>query len=241
MGVIAIDGPAGSGKSTIARLLAERLGFVYLDTGAMYRAIAYLALRDGVALDDDASLAALARSAHLCASTSAGTSSPATRDVSDEIRRPAVSAAVSEVSAHAQVRDLLVAEQRRIAAGARRGHGGPRHRHRRAAPTPPSRSSSRRGQRCAPSGAARSSWPTASTWAPTRRWRRSWRATRTTRRAPSRRCAKADDAVEVDTSESHDRRGARRAGADRRRRTRARIAPGASPARGRLGEAGRSS
>ena len=65
MAVIAIDGPAGSGKSTLARLLAERLGFAYLDTGAMYRAVTLLALQDGVALDDGASLAALARAAHL--------------------------------------------------------------------------------------------------------------------------------------------------------------------------------
>ena len=54
MTVIAIDGPAGSGKSTLARLLAARLGYAYLDTGAMYRAVAYLALREGVATDDGA-------------------------------------------------------------------------------------------------------------------------------------------------------------------------------------------
>ncbi len=65
MTVIAIDGPAGSGKSTLARLLSERLGYAHLDTGAMYRAVAYLALREGVALDDGASLAGLARAAHL--------------------------------------------------------------------------------------------------------------------------------------------------------------------------------
>ena len=114
MAVIAIDGPAGSGKSTLARLLAERLGFAYLDTGAMYRAVTLLALRDGVALDDGASLAALARSAHL-GFDERGHVTAGERDVSDEIRRPAVSAAVSQVSAHAQVRDVLVAEQRRIA------------------------------------------------------------------------------------------------------------------------------
>jgi CMP/dCMP kinase len=114
--VIAIDGPAGSGKSTLARLLARRLGYVHLDTGAMYRAIALLALQEGVAPDDGDTLAALARSAHL-SFDAGGHLHARDRDVADEIRRPAVSAAVSEVSAHAEVREVLVDEQRRIAAG----------------------------------------------------------------------------------------------------------------------------
>lgn len=116
MTVVAIDGPAGSGKSTLARLLAERLGYIHLDTGAMYRAVTYLALHDGVALDDGASLAALARGAHV-RFDGQGRIFARDADVSDEIRRPVVSAAVSEASAHAEVRDVLVDEQRRIAAG----------------------------------------------------------------------------------------------------------------------------
>ena len=115
MTVIAIDGPAGSGKSTLAKLLAARLGYAYLDTGAMYRAVAYLALRDGVATDDGLSLAALAREARL-SFTADGHILAGDRDVSEEIRRPAVSAAVSEVSAHAEVRAVLLDEQRRIGA-----------------------------------------------------------------------------------------------------------------------------
>jgi len=115
MTVIAIDGPAGSGKSTLARLLAERLGYAYLDTGAMYRAVAYLALRDGVALDDGATLATLARDAHI-AFTPRGHIVAADRDVTEEIRRPAVSGAVSEASAHREVRAVLLDEQRRIGA-----------------------------------------------------------------------------------------------------------------------------
>jgi cytidylate kinase len=115
MAIVAIDGPAGSGKSTLARLLSERLGYLYLDTGAMYRAVAYLALHEGVALDDEASLTALTRNAHL-AFDEKGRMTAFDGDVSEEIRRPAVSAAVSEVSAHAQVRAILVAEQQRIAA-----------------------------------------------------------------------------------------------------------------------------
>jgi CMP/dCMP kinase len=112
MTVIAIDGPAGSGKSTLAKLLAQRLGYAHLDTGAMYRAIAYLALRDGVALDDAPVLARLAHEAHLTFDD--GRIIAFDADVTDEIRRPPVSAAVSEVSAHAEVRRVLVAEQRRI-------------------------------------------------------------------------------------------------------------------------------
>ena len=59
--IVAIDGPAGAGKSSVARALSARLGFRYLDTGAMYRALAWLALQRGVALDDGEALAALAR------------------------------------------------------------------------------------------------------------------------------------------------------------------------------------
>jgi len=117
MTVIAIDGPAGSGKSTVARLVARQLGYVYLDTGAMYRTVAYLALKDGVALDDAASLSALTRSAHI-GFTPDGKVEAREEDVTEEIRRPSVSAAVSEVSAHERVRELLVEEQRRLATGA---------------------------------------------------------------------------------------------------------------------------
>jgi cytidylate kinase len=116
MTVIAIDGPAGSGKSTVARLLSDRLGYLYLDTGAMYRAAALLALREGVSLDDGPTLAALTRAGRIGFSPH-GHVLARDEDVAEEIRRPSVSAAVSEVSAHAEVRDLLVAEQRRIAAG----------------------------------------------------------------------------------------------------------------------------
>jgi len=117
MTVIAIDGPAGSGKSTLAKLLAQRLDIACIDTGAMYRAVAYLALKDGVALDDAVSLAALTRSARIGFSPG-GRVLAREEDVTEEIRLPSVSAAVSEVSAHREVRELMLGEQRRIAAGA---------------------------------------------------------------------------------------------------------------------------
>jgi len=107
--VIAIDGPAGAGKSTVAKALAERLGASLLDTGAMYRAVTLLALRSGVDLSDGDKLAALAR---------AMTFETGHRfildgeDVSAAIRSPDVDAAVSEVSAHPSVRGELVRRQR---------------------------------------------------------------------------------------------------------------------------------
>lgn len=114
--VVAIDGPSGSGKSTVARGTAVALGLRYLDTGAMYRAITWLALRDGLALDEPAPLAALAASANLEVETDPST--PGIRaegiDVGTAIRTPEVTAAVSAVSAVAGVRSAMVARQQAI-------------------------------------------------------------------------------------------------------------------------------
>ena len=114
--VIAIDGPAGAGKSTVARALAARLGITYLDSGAMYRSVALAALRAGVEVDDGESVAALARGLSLVLD------GPRVEldgeDVSDEIRSPEVSAAASRVSVHPGVRAAMVECQRSlIAAG----------------------------------------------------------------------------------------------------------------------------
>ena len=112
--VIAIDGPAGAGKSTIARSLAERLGFVYIDSGAMYRAIALWAIREGVALDDAHRLEQLALAADIQLL-------PARRvrlngeDVSDAIRTMDVAGAASRVAAIGAVRAAMVAKQQRMA------------------------------------------------------------------------------------------------------------------------------
>lgn len=122
--VIAIDGPAGSGKSTVARLVANRLGFSYLDTGAMYRAVTLAALERGVDVRDGEALGALARSLRLTlepAEQPNGQSQSRVvldgRDVSSDIRSAAVTAAVSEVSAHPQVRVAMTSLQRSLAAG----------------------------------------------------------------------------------------------------------------------------
>src|SRR6266851_5575827 len=118
---IAIDGPAGSGKSTIGEQLAQRLGYLYIDTGAMYRAVAWLALRVGVAINDGAALAQLAQGAKIVIShPSVGDGRQYTvtvrgHDVTWEIRDAPVTRAVPPVSAHPEVRAILIAQQRALA------------------------------------------------------------------------------------------------------------------------------
>ena len=118
---IAIDGPAASGKSTIGGLLAERLGYLYLDTGAMYRAVTWVALERGLDIDDEEPLSALARSLEI-EITRPGVNDGRQytvladgEDVTWEIRRPDVDRYVSPVSACADVRQALTEQQRRIA------------------------------------------------------------------------------------------------------------------------------
>ncbi len=110
MRVIAIDGPAGSGKSTIARMLADRLGLEYLDTGAMYRAVAFAALRRGVDPADADDVAEIARQIDLKVDTD-GTRVDGI-DASIEIRGPEVTRAVSIVAANPEVRTEMVSRQR---------------------------------------------------------------------------------------------------------------------------------
>ncbi len=114
---VAIDGPMGAGKGTVARLVARRLGYRYVDTGAMYRAVAWKALQEGVDLEDREAVAALARRTHirlepqgdglrvLCDG----------HDVTEAIRSVEVSAAVSRVAANPGVRQVLTEQQRRMA------------------------------------------------------------------------------------------------------------------------------
>jgi cytidylate kinase len=114
--IVAIDGPAGAGKSTVAREVARRLGAAYLDTGAMYRALAWLALRRGLAPSDGEALVALAREhpVEIEPTDDGDRVRIAGRDVTNAIRSPEVAAEVSEVSAHAGVREEMVAAQRAL-------------------------------------------------------------------------------------------------------------------------------
>ena len=111
--IVAIDGPAGAGKSSVARGLAARLGFHYLDTGAMYRALTWLALHEGVALDDGPGLEALAQ-AHQVTFGDADTVEIAREDVTTRIREPEIDAAVPVVARHPEVREVMRARQREL-------------------------------------------------------------------------------------------------------------------------------
>ena len=128
--VVAIDGPAGAGKSTVARRVADALGYVYLDSGAMYRAITFKALQEGIPLDDAEALGALAghsriefrrlqRGEWIDPESSAASGMQLvyldSRDVTGAIRHPEVTAAVSVVSAVPRVREALVRLQRSLA------------------------------------------------------------------------------------------------------------------------------
>jgi cytidylate kinase len=108
--VIAIDGPAGAGKSTVARGVAEALGLTYLDSGAMYRAVALAALGREVDPDDGAELGSLAQSLEIAFDDGAVRLDG--DDVSDAIRAPGVTEAASRVATHAAVREAMVTRQR---------------------------------------------------------------------------------------------------------------------------------
>ena len=114
--VIAIDGPAGSGKSTTAKLVAKKLGFLYLDTGAMYRAITLKALENGVDVNDEKKLEKLTRDSLISFENKDGESRIWLdgEDVSEGIREPRVNRNVSYVSMHKRVRKVLVEKQRQI-------------------------------------------------------------------------------------------------------------------------------
>ena len=114
--VVALDGPAGSGKSTVAKALAQALGWAHLDTGAMYRAVTWQAMQRQVALTDGAAVAALAAAAHVDVDPSTGRVTIDGADVTGPIRTQAVDAGVSVVAAIGRVRDVMRRHQRAFAA-----------------------------------------------------------------------------------------------------------------------------
>jgi cytidylate kinase len=111
--IVAIDGPAGAGKSTVARAVAERLGFRYLDTGAMYRALTWLALHEGTPLDDGPALASLAHERPVVFGERQ-TVWIAEEDVTARIRQPEIDASVPVVARHPEVREVMRERQREL-------------------------------------------------------------------------------------------------------------------------------
>ncbi len=111
--IVAIDGPAGAGKSTVARRLAARLGFRYLDTGAMYRALTWLALERGRSLDDGAALGALAREYPITFAQQDLVLIDAV-DVTSAIRDSRIDKVVSSVARHPEVREVMRERQREL-------------------------------------------------------------------------------------------------------------------------------
>ena len=114
--IVAIDGPAGSGKSTVASTLARRLGFRYLDTGAMYRALTWIARRDGADLTDGSALRNLAR-AHPVSFGADGHVEVDGEDVTAAIREAGIDRLVPTVARHPEVREVMRERQRALAVG----------------------------------------------------------------------------------------------------------------------------
>ena len=108
--IIAIDGPSGAGKGTVAREVARRLGYRHVDTGAMYRAVAWKALHDGVDLADEDATAEAARSATIVVGD--GVATVDGHDVARAIRTPEIDAAAAAVARQRRVREILIAQQR---------------------------------------------------------------------------------------------------------------------------------
>ena len=184
--VVAIDGPAGAGKSTVARALARALGFGYLDSGAMYRAVGLMTLQHGGAASEQAERLQLELGDRVLANG---------EDVTEAIRAPEVSEAASKVATNPRVRAALVRKQRELLARGRLGGRGPRHRHgggagRRGEGLPDRRPG---GARAPPR--ARSSAATRAPCCATRPC-----ATRRTRAASTRRSRWRPGAVELDTT-----------------------------------------
>lgn len=112
--IIAIDGPSGAGKGTISRTISQSLGYRHIDTGAMYRAVGWKALHDGIALEDESALAALAQRSEIA--VEGGVVSIDGHDVTRAIRTPEIDRAATAVARLPRVREVLVGRQRAIGA-----------------------------------------------------------------------------------------------------------------------------
>jgi len=115
--IIAVDGPAGAGKSTVSKLLAQRIGFTYLDTGAMYRALTLKALESGLDITDNEKLAAMARATNIDLKMMPEGGIRVlldSKDVTQEIRSPRITKLVSDVAKVRGVREVMVSLQRRL-------------------------------------------------------------------------------------------------------------------------------
>jgi cytidylate kinase len=112
--IIAIDGPAASGKSTTARLVAKKLGYLYIDTGAMYRALTYAVLQQGIDVENEQQVSALAKriQINLIPSAEGLRTYLNDEDISEAIRLPAVTKVISRISAYKEVREIMKVKQR---------------------------------------------------------------------------------------------------------------------------------
>jgi cytidylate kinase len=113
--IIAIDGPSGAGKGTIARTLSQELGYRHIDTGAMYRAVAWKTIQERIPLDDEGAIAALAQAAEIV--VEGGVVMIDGQDITRAIRTPEIDSAASAVARLARVREVLVAAQRELGMG----------------------------------------------------------------------------------------------------------------------------
>ena len=110
--IVAVDGPAGSGKGTVAKLIAQKLNLTYIDTGAMYRAVAYATLKNNIAIDDKDAIVSLARNCNIDFKDNKTYLND--EDISHEIRTMEVTKIVSQISSIVELRELLVEQQREM-------------------------------------------------------------------------------------------------------------------------------